>query len=369
MSRGRHARPSQIPSHVRRAALVTGTVAATPLLLGGNASAAPDSAWDAVAQCESSGDWAINTGNGYFGGLQFTQSTWDAFGGGRYAARADLASRVQQIGVAEKTLQAQGWGAWPVCSSKAGVRGFGVDLRGDATAPTPAPAPAPVAPAPAAPVQAADGHEHIVVPGESVSLIALAEGECAPTDDIATCWQPFYERNRDVIGDNPNLIFPGQKLMVGGLVLPKAPVPVPSTGGPSASEQQAAPVDHGVVVPGGHISQGFQLGAHNGIDIGAPVGTPINALASGTVYVAGPRDPAGFGQAIYVHGDDGHDYWYGHIETWKVGVGDHIEAGQEIATVGERGNAQGPHLHLEVHVGPGAINPEPVAQSEGMRLV
>jgi uncharacterized protein YabE (DUF348 family) len=71
--------------------------------------------WDAIAACESSGNWAINTGNGYFGGLQFDQNTWERHGGLRYAARADLASREEQIAIAEVTRARQGWGAWPVC--------------------------------------------------------------------------------------------------------------------------------------------------------------------------------------------------------------------------------------------------------------
>jgi len=71
--------------------------------------------WDAVAQCESGGNWSINTGNGYYGGLQFSQSTWDSFGGGAYAPRADLASKSEQITVAERVLDAQGRGAWPTC--------------------------------------------------------------------------------------------------------------------------------------------------------------------------------------------------------------------------------------------------------------
>jgi hypothetical protein len=71
--------------------------------------------WDAVARCESGGNWSIDTGNGYYGGLQFSQSTWDAFGGGAYAPRADLATQSEQIAVAEKVLAVQGPGAWPVC--------------------------------------------------------------------------------------------------------------------------------------------------------------------------------------------------------------------------------------------------------------
>ena len=71
--------------------------------------------WDAVARCESGGNWSINTGNGYYGGLQFSTSTWTGYGGGAYAPRADLATREQQIAVAERVLAGQGKGAWPTC--------------------------------------------------------------------------------------------------------------------------------------------------------------------------------------------------------------------------------------------------------------
>lgn len=74
--------------------------------------------WDAIASCESSGNWAINTGNGYFGGLQFDQNTWERNGGLRYAERADLATREEQIAIAEVTRARQGWGAWPVCGGR-----------------------------------------------------------------------------------------------------------------------------------------------------------------------------------------------------------------------------------------------------------
>ncbi|NYS17607.1 transglycosylase family protein [Streptomyces sp. SJ1-7] len=77
--------------------------------------------WEKVAACESSGDWAVNTGNGYYGGLQFSGPTWAAFGGTQYAPRADLATRDQQIAIAERVLDGQGPGAWPACSVKAGL--------------------------------------------------------------------------------------------------------------------------------------------------------------------------------------------------------------------------------------------------------
>lgn len=80
------------------------------------------SVWDAIAGCEAGGNWAINTGNGYYGGVQFDQGTWERNGGLRFAPRADLATREEQIAVAEVTRQRQGWGAWPVCSGRAGAR-------------------------------------------------------------------------------------------------------------------------------------------------------------------------------------------------------------------------------------------------------
>ncbi|MHA4848426.1 transglycosylase family protein [Rhodococcus sp. MSC1_016] len=78
--------------------------------------------WDALAQCEATGNWAINTGNGFFGGVQFDQNTWERQGGLRYAPRADLATREEQIAIASRTQQTQGWGAWPTCSGRLGVR-------------------------------------------------------------------------------------------------------------------------------------------------------------------------------------------------------------------------------------------------------
>jgi uncharacterized protein YabE (DUF348 family) len=78
--------------------------------------------WDAIAQCESGGNWSINTGNGYSGGLQFAPGTWTGHGGGQYAPSANLATREQQIAIAEKVRASQGWGAWPACTSKLGLR-------------------------------------------------------------------------------------------------------------------------------------------------------------------------------------------------------------------------------------------------------
>ncbi len=127
---GRHRKPSKVGAALLRTMAGGVAVVVPALALAAPASAATDSTWDSVAQCESSGNWSINTGNGYFGGLQFSQSTWDEYGGGAYASRADLATRSQQIVIAEKTLAGQGWGAW-TCAAIVGATG-GVDLRNSA---------------------------------------------------------------------------------------------------------------------------------------------------------------------------------------------------------------------------------------------
>ena len=100
---------------------VTGAVMFTGLVMSGTAQAWDESVWDRVAQCESTGNWSINTGNGYYGGLQFSASTWRAFGGATYAPYAHQATKAQQIAIARRTLYTQGPGAWPVCSKKAGL--------------------------------------------------------------------------------------------------------------------------------------------------------------------------------------------------------------------------------------------------------
>ncbi|MGZ4428672.1 MAG: transglycosylase family protein [Nocardioidaceae bacterium] len=93
-----------------------------PLVNAAPADAASLHAWDRLAHCESGGRWHINTGNGYYGGLQFNSGTWRAYGGHRYARQASGASRMHQIRIAERVRRHQGWAAWPVCSRKVGLR-------------------------------------------------------------------------------------------------------------------------------------------------------------------------------------------------------------------------------------------------------
>ena len=118
----KHAAPKSAPLRRRLAGVAVTSCAAVG---GGAAIAQPATAattvWDRVAACESGGNWSINTGNGFYGGLQFSYSTWKGFGGQRYASTANRATKAQQIEIAQKVLKTQGPGAWPVCSRRAGL--------------------------------------------------------------------------------------------------------------------------------------------------------------------------------------------------------------------------------------------------------
>ncbi|WP_328428724.1 LysM peptidoglycan-binding domain-containing protein [Streptomyces sp. NBC_00443] len=201
-------------SRTRTTAVLAGAALLAPLGLlaaTGNAAAADSGVWDRIAQCESGGNWHINTGNGYYGGLQFAASTWRAYGGTAYAPTADRASRDQQIAVATKVQRAQGWGAWPTCSARAGA-------SGSAPAASAAGSGAPAAKAaPSTPAQTSErserssGHtnrdssrgDYTVREGDTLSGIAARHG---------TTWRQLHEANTSVIGADPNLIVPGQRL-------------------------------------------------------------------------------------------------------------------------------------------------------------
>ncbi|MFE5209204.1 transglycosylase family protein [Streptomyces sp. NPDC056600] len=124
--------------------------------------------WECVADCESGGRWHVNTGNGFYGGLQFKHSTWVAFGGSAYAARADLATKRQQILVAEKVLASQGWGAWPVCSARYGLK----------------------------------GRMHVVKRGETLASVARKYR-------VAGGWRTLYKLNRALLGEDPARLIAG----------------------------------------------------------------------------------------------------------------------------------------------------------------
>src|SRR4051812_40817315 len=195
------ARPVSITGRsLARLAVVGAVTAGSAAALMGTANAAPDSAWDKLAQCESGGNWNINTGNGYYGGLQFNLGTWRAFGG---SGMPNQASKAQQIAVAERILAAQGWNAWPSCSRKMGLRGIAAEpAKVRAAAPAPA-APAPAAKPAPAPV-AKNGADYTVVAGDTLSGIAARE-------HVPGGWQAVYQRNADVLS-NPNVLRVGQQL-------------------------------------------------------------------------------------------------------------------------------------------------------------
>ncbi|GGZ23993.1 transglycosylase [Streptomyces inusitatus] len=241
--KGKHRRPSKAVRVVTFAG-VTGAAVAAPLIGASTASAATAAEWDKVAQCESGGNWSINTGNGYYGGLQFSASTWAAYGGTAYAPTADKATKAQQIQTAEKVLAGQGKGAWPSC----GVGLSNTPYTGTTPAPAPvkqapqqakpqqqapqqakpqpqqqraevpttrseraqAPAPAPQAAQPqskpAAKVQGfqkGDG-EYEVKAGDTLSTIAAAE-------KVDGGWGELFQLNKDIVQD-ADVIYPGQLL-------------------------------------------------------------------------------------------------------------------------------------------------------------
>lgn len=143
MSAGRHRKPTNTRKTAAKVVVTTAVFGAAGAAFAAPAGAAPDSDWDRLAQCEAGGNWSINTGNGFQGGLQFSPSTWTSHGGGQYAATANQATREQQIAVAEKVLASQGWGAWPSCSSSLGLTSAPTQRTAPAVkVETPAPAPA-----------------------------------------------------------------------------------------------------------------------------------------------------------------------------------------------------------------------------------
>ncbi|MDD1475523.1 transglycosylase family protein [Arthrobacter sp. H16F315] len=195
--------------------------------------AASTSVWDSLAQCESSGNWGINTGNGYAGGLQFSPSTWAAYSGTGSAANA---SREQQIAVAERVQAGQGWGAWPSCAAQLGLSGGAVAPQSapnppvpaaaparanypapQAAAPAPAPTPATAVPRAAAPAAPAPAPRHVAVVPLSGESYTIQSGDTlskiAEQFHLAGGWQVLADANSASIGD-PDLVFPGQVLQL-----------------------------------------------------------------------------------------------------------------------------------------------------------
>lgn len=230
--KGKHRRGSKAVRIVTLAG-VAGVAVAAPLMAAGTASAATASEWDRVASCESGGNWAINTGNGYYGGLQFSSSTWAAYGGKSYAAQANQASKSQQIAIAEKVLKGQGKGAWPHCGvglSNSAYAGGAAEApkktepkktepkkqekkaepkketkRSEApTTRSDRPAAAPKTEAPKTETPKTGTGSYEVKSGDTLGNIAEA-------NNVSGGWEKLHELNKDIVSD-ADLIFPGQKL-------------------------------------------------------------------------------------------------------------------------------------------------------------
>ena len=214
-------RSRSIAKKVTKTAALTSVAAAVPVLgVAGPAHAATGDTWNRLAQCESSGNWKINTGNGYYGGVQFSASTWREFGGGRYASRADLATRSEQIATAEKVLDVQGWNAWPACSAKLGLGES--DKAGSAGTPNAGQekqrkqtgarasrsAPRTNLAAKGSARKAAPGAKYVVRSGDTLSKIAAAQ-------QVDGGWRALWKLNKSLVGNDPNVIFPNEKLRLG----------------------------------------------------------------------------------------------------------------------------------------------------------
>ncbi|NJP48618.1 peptidoglycan DD-metalloendopeptidase family protein [Streptomyces sp. SBST2-5] len=419
--RGRHRRYQ--PNRINRASLTVtagGAGMALPLTMSGTAQAADVETWEKVAACESSNDWDINTGNGFYGGLQFTQSTWEAFGGTRYAPRADLATREQQIAVAEKVLEGQGPGAWPVCSVRAGLTrggeapdigvkggdgkgGEGKTARGERRQRADRSSVEDAEPQKTPQSRAGRTEMYTVVTGDTLSGIAAEE-------KVRGGWRGLYEANRSVIGADPDLIIPGQRLALpdgaSGTAQPprraQQPKPAERTekaqkrggkpqkkaekqtekqtaaqrGGERAGRGTAAkggtlvaPVSAALGTPYHKAGSAWSKGYHTGVDFPVPTGTSVRSVAAGTVVSAGWE--GSFGYQVVIRHQDGRYSQYAHLSAISVRSGQPVSAGQRIGRSGSTGNSSGPHLHFEVRTGPGFgsdIDPVAYLRAGGVRI-
>jgi hypothetical protein len=196
--------------------------AAASILAPTAAHAASEVQWDRVAQCESGGNWHEDTGNGYFGGLQFSSSTWTSFDVNHYAQRADQATREQQIDVANHVLSRQGWRAWPVCSKNAGTAGTvdherAVHIRtahkramaqkhGGTTKTSASKAhKGTTKTAPTGTATTMDARYVVVHKGDTLSSIAR-------THNVKGGWRALYKENRAAIGPDPSHLRIGMRL-------------------------------------------------------------------------------------------------------------------------------------------------------------
>jgi murein DD-endopeptidase MepM/ murein hydrolase activator NlpD len=360
----------------------SGAGLALPLVAATGAGAAPAGTWDKVAQCESSGKWHINTGNGYYGGLQFAPSTWKAYGGAKFASRADLATRDEQIAIAERVLDGQGPGAWPVCSQRAGLSRGGQEAQAQPRRKVSAPGKK------AEREKVADRHP---APGDGAYTVVSGDTLSGIADEqhVHGGWQRLYADNRSVVGADPDLILPGQELALPGTkakppakdgakaAKPARPVKPakPGTSGKRHAEPAAAthafvaPVSGALGTPYHRSGSHWASGYHTGQDFAVPTGTSVKAVAEGTVVEAGWGGAYGYQVVIRHH--DGMYTQYGHLSSLTVRAGQSVSAGRQVGRSGSTGNTTGPHLHFEVRTGEGYgsdVDPVAYLRRHGVRL-
>ena len=216
---GRHRQSSTTRRYVGRV-MIAGVALGAPLILAASpAQAASGNDWDAVAQCESTGNWSINTGNGFSGGLQFTPSTWKAYGG---TGAAQNASKAEQIRVAENVLAGQGKGAWPVCGKNLGSGTASANTVRQESAPASKAAPKQSAPqqqaatkVTEAPAAATYGKANVVSPPKAGANYTVVAGDTlstiAQTHNVQGGYLALFQKNTDVV-ENVDMIFPGEAL-------------------------------------------------------------------------------------------------------------------------------------------------------------
>ncbi|MET8329538.1 LysM peptidoglycan-binding domain-containing M23 family metallopeptidase [Streptomyces sp. NPDC005181] len=212
----------------------------------------------------------------------------------------------------------------------------------------------------AAPVakKQAETRTYSVVAGDYLSKIA-AENK------VAGGWEKLYQDNREVVGSDPSLIFPGMKLTLGGSAAATgttqpaaAPSEAPVVTKPAAAPSAAQSSSSGYVspVPGKHTTNyrasgaNWSSGSHTGIDFPVATGTSVKAITSGTVVTAGWG--GAYGNEVVIKHADGRYSQYGHLSALSVSAGQTVSAGQQIGLSGATGNVTGPHLHFEVRTGP-----------------
>jgi nucleoid-associated protein YgaU len=190
----------------------TGLVTATP------AEAAATTVWDRVAQCESGGNWKINTGNGFYGGVQFAAGTWSAYGGTTYASQAHLATKAEQIAIARRVLAGQGPGAWPVCSRRAGLtKSNGKADRNAAPASNPGASKTQNVTDSKKKIAKKSTQKKYSATGKTAKTIHVKRGDTlrkiAKRYHVKGGWKGLWKLNKKTI-KNPNLIYLGQVLKI-----------------------------------------------------------------------------------------------------------------------------------------------------------